>query len=159
MCFLRGTLENFTALRREAGTEIARSGQRLLVGPWAHGSAYGPYPDHHFDVFAGQDTVDLAEPQIRFFDRYLRGASDDRDREPPVRIFVMGENRWRDENEWPLSRARCTRWFLHSDGHASTAGGQLSPEPPGQQPADTTYSIRTTRPPPWAGRPRSPRCC
>ena len=50
--FLGGTLENFSRMRREGGSEAARAGQRLLVGPWAHGSTYGLFPDHSFDVFA-----------------------------------------------------------------------------------------------------------
>ena len=41
----------------------------------------------------------------------------------PVRLFLMGENRWRDEQEWPLTRARLTQFFLHSDTGARGLGG------------------------------------
>jgi len=40
-----------------------------------------------------------------------------------VRIFVMGENKWRDEAAWPLERAKETRYFLHSAGKANSASG------------------------------------
>jgi hypothetical protein len=45
------------------------------------------------------------------------------DAEPPVRIFVMGENRWRDEAEFPLARTRYTSYYLHSAKSPNTAAG------------------------------------
>ena len=37
----------------------------------------------------------------------------------PVRSFVMGDNTWRDELEWPIARAQYTKYFLHSLANAS----------------------------------------
>jgi len=130
--FLRGTLENFARMRREGGAESARRGQKLLVGPWGHGSTYGPYPDHSFPLFAPHDALDLAAVQLRFFARHLKDERNGIDDEPPVRIFVMGDNRWRDEDDWPLARARDTAWYLHGPG-AAGAGRSLSPQPPGEE--------------------------
>jgi putative CocE/NonD family hydrolase len=50
----------------------------------------------------------------------------------------MGENKWRDEQEWPLSRSRATRMYLSSSGHANTrmGDGMLSNRAPGAQPPD-----------------------
>jgi uncharacterized protein len=152
--FLHGTLENFVRLRREAGSELARAGQRLLVGPWAHGSTYGPYPDHSFEMFAPHDAVDLADLQVRFFARHLSDQANGVDDEPPVRIFVMGENRWRDEQDWPLARTRYTQWFLHSDGDAARAGGGLSPIKPADEPPDR-YLYDPHDPAPTVGGPTS----
>jgi putative CocE/NonD family hydrolase len=127
--FLRGTLENFAGMRARAGSERARSRTRLVVGPWAHGSTYGPYPDHSFDLFAPDDGIDVPELQLRFFARELRWVDEGADEEPPVRIFVMGENRWRDEDDWPLGRARETPWYLRSEGRlAREAPGDESPD-------------------------------
>jgi hypothetical protein len=131
--FLGGTLENFGRMRREAATEQACSGTRLLVGPWAHGSTYGTYPDHQFDVFGPEAKIDLEALQLRFFARHLRDQHHELDAEPPVRIFVMGENRWRDEDDWPLARAHTQRWYLHREVDRD---GALSPEPPGEEPHD-----------------------
>jgi hypothetical protein len=114
--FIRGTLENYTGLRARGGSEEARRHTRLVVGPWAHGSTYGPYPDHSFDVFAPDDGLDVPALQLRFFVRHLLGEEQALDDEPPVRIFVMGENRWREEDDWPLARARSSEWFLRADG-------------------------------------------
>jgi putative CocE/NonD family hydrolase len=134
--FLKGTLENFTRMRREGGSEAAREGTRLLIGPWAHGSTFGQYPDHSFKDFEGEDRIELDDLQLRFFAHHLKGDDAGFADEPPVRLFVMGENRWRDEDDWPLARARQERWFLHGEGDAAAAGGSLSPEPPGQEPPD-----------------------
>jgi len=58
--------------------------------------------------------------------------------EPPVRIFVMGDNVWRDENEWPLARTKYTPYYFHSEGQANTRSGDgvLSTEAPGGETAD-----------------------
>jgi uncharacterized protein len=144
--FLRGTLENFTRMRREGGSEAARAGQRLLVGPWAHGSTYGPYPDHSFKIFGPDDAIDLDELQLRFFERHLRDPAASED-DPAVRIFVMGENRWRDEDDWPPPGIRPTPWYLR-------AGGGLSPEGPGDEPPDS-YVYDPADPSPTVGGPTS----
>lgn len=145
--FLHGTLQNFLRMRREAATEEARNGTRLVIGPWAHGSTYGTYPDHRFDVFGAEQDVDLDAQQLRFFARHLRGEHRELDDEPPVRIFVMGENRWRDEDDWPPARAQTERWYLH-------AGGELSPEPPADEPPDE-YVYEPADPAPTIGGPTS----
>jgi hypothetical protein len=143
--FLGGTLENYSRMRQEGGSDAARSGQRLLVGPWAHGTTYGPYPDHSFPRFGGGDRIDLDERQLRWFAHHLRGepAAD----EPPVRIFVMGENRWRDEDGWPLARAREVPWYLR-------AAGALSQQPPGEEEPDV-YVYDSSDPAPTVGGPTS----
>jgi uncharacterized protein len=145
--FLRGTLENFVRMRREGGSETARAGQRLVVGPWAHGSTYGAYPDHSFEPFGPDDAIDLAALQLRYFRRHLGGDAGVADDESPVRIFVMGENRWRDEEDWPLARARPTPWYLH-------AGGILGLEPPGEEPPDE-FTFDPSEPAPTVGGPTS----
>ena len=40
---------------------------------------------------------------LRFFDYWLKGIDNGIASEPPVRLFVMGDNVWRDEQEWPLA--------------------------------------------------------
>jgi putative CocE/NonD family hydrolase len=106
---------NFAATRQWGG--------RLVIGPWTHGT---PTPrktrvgDLDFGKSAGLDYEGLL---LRFFDRWLRGADNGIEREAPVRIFVMGDNAWRDEAEFPLARARPTSYYLR-------AGGRLAPEAP-----------------------------
>ncbi len=134
-------------LRQRGETEEARRGTRLIVGPWAHGSTYGPYPDHSFDRFAPEDSLDVSGEQLRFLARHLRGDGDGLDDEPPVRIFVMGANRWREEDDWPLARAVEEPWYLR-------AGGRLTREPPGDERPDG-YDYDPHDPAPTIGGPTS----
>ncbi len=155
-CFASGTVENFVRMRQEGASDIARSGQRLLMGPWAHGKWTGDYPDLSYGITSSADGIDLHGLALRFFDRHLKGLDNGFDQEAPVRIFVMGENRWREEWEWPLARTQFTPWFLHSDGRAngagySAAGGSLDPAiPAGGEPADL-YLYDPRQPVPTAG--------
>jgi uncharacterized protein len=155
--FLGGTLENFSGMRREGGTEFARTHTRLLVGPWAHGSTYGVYPDHSFDAFSPQDGIDMLSAQLEFLGEQLFEREPDRELAAPaapVRIFVMGANCWRDETDWPLARAVEERWFLHSNGDAATAGGELSRTAPADEPADS-FRFDPRDPAPTIGGPTS----
>ena len=144
--FLAGTLENFVGMRESGGSERARAGTRLIVGPWAHGNAYGGWPDHAFKEFERQDAIDLTELGLEFFRRHIGEDPPDED-EPPVRIFVMGENRWRDESGWPPARARTERWFLRADGG-------LAAEPPADEDPDE-YVYDPRDPAPTIGGPTS----
>jgi putative CocE/NonD family hydrolase len=136
---LTGTLKNFSGLRAHAANDTARRNQRLIVGPWTHA---GPtiksttIGDVDYGPAAGLDAHALQE---RWFDAWLRpGVRSDGFDGPPVRIFVMGDNKWRDELEWPLARAKPTAFYLHSGGSANTAAGNgsLSLAPPAAESRD-----------------------
>ena len=75
---------------------------------------------------------------LRWFDYWLKGMDNGIMDEAPVRIFVMGDNVWRDEQEWPLARAQPVDYYLHSRGKANSlrGNGSLSAEAPGSEPAD-----------------------
>jgi putative CocE/NonD family hydrolase len=59
-----------------------------------------------------------------------------------VQLFILGENKWRGEYEWPLARTRYTEFFLHSRGSANTVRGDgwLSTEPPAADDQPDTYA-------------------
>lgn len=128
---LTGTLRNFTGLRANAATETARRHQRLVIGPWTHARPNASTTSIG-DVDFGPDAGFSAdEVMLGWFDHWLRGGADvasgfsrtNPADQAPVRLFVMGENRWRDEQEWPLARATVTEYFLRSGGHAATLSG------------------------------------
>jgi len=120
-------------------------GQRLIIGPWDHLNSTGIYPDRRFGLTADAITQDLTSEHLRFFDRWLRGRTDagrlrfGSDPEPPVKIFVMGIDQWREEQDWPLPDTRYESWYLHGSGRANTAAGdgRLSTDAPGDTAADT----------------------
>lgn len=139
--FLGGTLDNFTTLSEHAATEHARRNQRLIVGPWTHSDQTGAAGELHFGGFAAAMAIQLEQVQIGFLRRAVAGEDASG---PRVRLFVMGDNVWRDENEWPLARTRWTRWYLH-------AGGSLSPSEPAQDVAPSRYVYDPSDPTPTVG--------
>jgi putative CocE/NonD family hydrolase len=75
---------------------------------------------------------------LDWYDRWLKDGKKKEGGEHPIRIFVMGENAWRDEKEWPLARTLYTEYYLHSEGSANTleGDGALAEESPGAEPPD-----------------------
>ncbi len=132
-------------------TPESRGLSKLLVGPWSHGNI-GSAALYGTVGFGGEAELDFVEERLRWYDRRLKGIDNGMDDEAPVRIFVMGENVWRSEQEWPLARAQGTRYYLHSRGGAnSTSGvGSLSATPPGEEPADR-FSYDPENPVPTLG--------
>ena len=142
--FLGGTLANYVGMRARGGTEAARQGQRLVVGPWHHMvSPSNIAGEVDFGAGANALAVDLDGMGIRWFDQWLRHDEPPPSQDPPVRLFVMGENRWRTFADWPAPEAVDTAWYLHSGGRAQSlrGDGSLSPEPPtAEEPFDAFVS-------------------
>jgi uncharacterized protein len=117
-----------TSLNYIALSKNKKSLQRLIMGPWWHGG------QRHTNAgeaeFGADAAINFNDFQVRWFDRWLKAIDNGVDREPPVRIFVMGggdghktaEGRifvgghWRDEHEWPLARTVVTPYYLHTNG-------------------------------------------
>ena len=120
--FIKGSIRNYEGMRAGAATEAARAGQRLLVGPWAHAATS---PEGKIgDVTYGRGAVlDMTRTALRWFDFALKGVRNEYADAPPVSIFVMGENVWRAEREFPLARTRHTKYFLRSGRGANGVGG------------------------------------
>src|SRR5207245_535029 len=112
--FLGGTLRNYIGIRAQGAAQEARQGQKLLIGPWQHGASRGPgiAGDHYFGLGSDPQAIDLDGLLLRWFDYWLKGIDNGIMHEPPVRIFVMGDNVWRDEQAWPLARAQAVRYYL-----------------------------------------------
>jgi hypothetical protein len=124
--FQGGSLRNYMGIKAHGGSEAARAGQRLLIVIGGHAGGgrkigaidFGPAAE---DVAVTENAVIL-----EWYDYLLQGKQNAFATGKPVRIFVMGENKWRDEDDWPLARARDTRYYLHSTGKANTAAGDGS---------------------------------
>ena len=122
-----GVLSTFTKLASKGGSHRVK----LIMGPWGHEMhLMRKVGDHDFGLSAGGDAVDLIGLHLRWFDYWLKDIDNGVVDEPPVRIFVMGDNRWRNENEWPLARTHYTKYFFRSDASPHGADGLLTREPP-----------------------------
>ncbi|HEX6522095.1 MAG TPA: CocE/NonD family hydrolase [Streptosporangiaceae bacterium] len=114
--FLGGTLDNFAVLSRFAANAAARAGQRLIVGPWTHTDRTGVTGELSFGPGASEQAVGLERVQMEFL-RTVAGGGEPAG--PRVKLFVMGDNVWRDEDDWPLARTQWTRWYLRVSGSLS----------------------------------------
>jgi uncharacterized protein len=112
--FLQGTLDNFNQMRRRGVPT------KLLIGPWSHAATSNPVGELNFGFGAQAAFIDLRYDfqtlQLRWFDHWLQGIDTGLLEEPPVKIFVMGANLWRDESEFPLARAVEEDIFLRANG-------------------------------------------
>ena len=98
-----------------AATDVAREQTKLILGPWNHTSLNTRKTKFGQVEFGTNAGVDYDEELLRWFDRILKGNTSERSL-PPVSIFIMGDNKWRSEGEWPLKRTVYTDYYLHSDG-------------------------------------------
>jgi putative CocE/NonD family hydrolase len=123
--FLPGQLRDFRVLQGAGGPA------RLTVGPWTH-IAFTNVP---------------FQEAVEFGLAYARGEQPPQ--RAPVRLFVMGEEVWRDFDSWPPSGHPAQRFHLQ-------AGGALSGEPAGESAPDR-YRYDPTDPTPAVGGVRMVR--
>jgi len=151
--FNDGTIRNFIGMRAEGATEAARSGQRLVIGPWSHSTDSGIFPERHYGLESGLGAQDPTTLHHRFYDHFLKGISNGVESEAPVRVFVLGANEWRDEQNWPPDDARVRAFHIRGNGRAnsSTGDGQLSTEPAAAGEAADAYIYDPRDPVPTMG--------
>jgi len=135
--FLGGTLRNYARLKNDAGTEAARRRQRLMIYVGGHAGGSAEKKVGAVD-FGDRLPFDLEEVTLRWYDTLLKGIGNGVDHEKPVKIFVMGKNDWREEDDWPLERTKATRYYLRSTKPANglEGGGTLSTAAPAEEEPD-----------------------
>ena len=148
-----GWYDNYVESDLEAFHVLSKTNRNvwIVIGPWPH-TFNTPFPG----VDYGRDAaVGLRPAQLRWFDRWVKGevpkaevpkggaAKEAESSAHPVRLFVMGANRWRDEEEWPLARARNTKYYL---GAAGLLGGE-----PLKSSAPDTFVYDSRNPAPTTG--------
>ncbi len=148
-CFIGETLRQYEAMKQRS-TEAGLRPPRLLVGPWTHADFGSTFGDLDFGLGASGVFVnhrgDLTDRHLAWFDATLKGDESALENTPPVQVFVMGENRWRDYEEWPPPGARTEDWHLR-------AGGTLTREPGGPEDRPSTYDYDPEDPVPTLGGP------
>ena len=155
--FNDGTLRNFAGMRTGGATAEARSGQRLIVGPWSHSADLGIFPERHYGSMAGLGWLDPTTLHRRWFDHWLKGIDPGVDREAPVKVFVMGADGG--------ARNRTGRPTMRSSGRG-TCAATAAPTARGDGRLTTKHRARARRPflydprhpvRRWAGDPQPER--
>ena len=140
----------------EGLSRAKHSPQRLVIGPWVHGSQGSNVAGEV--EFTREAAIDLLGFRLRWYDRWLRGEQNRVDDDAPVLLYIMGTGddrrspagrlthggSWRSEREWPIARTRPTPLFLHADG-------SLSSSAPSVEGSSTTYTFDPRHPVPTIG--------
>jgi hypothetical protein len=144
-----GTPANFAAM-----TAAGRGGQRLLMGPWTH-QVNASRLIGELD-FGHDAVIDLDATMTGFLDETARGRAPAAP-SPPVRVFLMGANRWLDLPAWPPPGSAQRTWYLDSGGRANSRFGDgrlVDDAPPEGTPADG-WRHDPDRPVPFITEPSS----
>jgi uncharacterized protein len=73
---------------------------------------------------------------LRWYDHWLKGRDTGLQNDPPVKVFVMGANRWRYAQDWPLPETRWDRYYLDSFRAHESRWKSIA----GRVPANATHS-------------------
>jgi putative CocE/NonD family hydrolase len=145
--FVESDLAAFSSLHANSGAH------RIVIGPWPHNMSA-----KFTNVDFGKDSgAPIRRMQIEWFDQWLKSKDTPLMSRPPIHIFVMGANRWRDEQEWPPARAKMTSLYLTSRSRANTLDGDgiLAARPQRRSPPDR-FEFDPNNPVPTAG---GSNCC
>ncbi len=138
--FQRSTIGSYKTMTEKAASAVARNGQRLIMGPWVHGWNVSPQVG---DLDFGEDAViGVEELLLEWFDYWMKDGPAPAG--APIKLFVMGENVWREENEWPLARTEYQPYYLHEDQ-------SLSNQMPSGRSGSLRYSYDPADPVPTIG--------
>lgn len=138
--FLRSTIGSYKTMTEQAASQTARDGQRMIIGPWPHGWNQSQTVG---DLDFGPDAlIGVDDLLLEWFDYWMKDGEAPEGK--PIRIFVMGENVWREEDEWPLASTEYTSYYLHDDL-------SLSPDMPSSGDGRLRYTYDPADPVPTLG--------
>ena len=98
------------------------------------------------DVFEAQEMFDEIayheQELLPFYDHYLKGSKNGYPDRSPVRLYIRGEEGYREEKEWPLKRAKVTPFYLKKSKSGSVISindGGLNAKPAAANAGSTSY--------------------
>jgi putative CocE/NonD family hydrolase len=153
--FNAGTLRNYMGAKAHGSTDAARTQQHLLIEIGGHAGFGRRIGDVDFGPHALENVY--TDVILDWYDFLLKGIKNEFATDKPVKLFVMGVNEYRQEDDWPPPQARSTKYFLHSTSKANSlrGDGSLSTSAPKSDAADT-YVYNPGNPAPTVG---GPLCC
>src|SRR5579884_1099740 len=153
--FLAGTLRNYMGAKAHGATDAARTQQHLLIEIGGHAGFGRRIGDVDFGTHALENGY--TDVILDWYDYLFKGIKNEYATDKPVRVFTMGVNEYRQEDDWPPPQAQYTKYFLHSSGKANSlrGDGTLSVTAPKAESADS-YVYNPANPTPTFG---GPLCC
>jgi putative CocE/NonD family hydrolase len=120
-------------------TQYGHPNQKLVLGPWGHtDTAMRRIGDRDFGP---QAILDLQRDYLRWFDYWLKGIDNGILKEPLVKIFTMGSNKWLEGSVYPLPNTRFEKWYL-------APGGRLNLDAPSPDAPPDRYTYDPEDPTP-----------
>jgi uncharacterized protein len=153
--FSIGTLRNYVGVKARGATEAARNQQHLLMQIGGHAGFGRRIGDVDFGPHALENPY--TEVILDWYDYLFKGVHNHFSTDKPVKVFVMGANEYRQEDDWPPPQVHYVNYFLHSGGKANSLRGDgfLSTAMPKSEASDS-FVYDPANPVPTIG---GPLCC
>lgn len=140
----------FNLLQKNGVSVTVRDNQFVIVAPTTHCKHDAATEETIVgERNVGDARLDYWSIYLDWFDYWLRGDDNGITERPRVQYYVMGANAWRTAETWPIPETRYENYYFRSGGRANSrmGDGQLSMQPPGEEPADVfTYDPVTPVP-------------
>ncbi len=113
-----GTFINYIGMKNSSATNYSRENQSLIIGPWPHsvntstklgGIDFGPTA-----------LIDLHKLELDWFRKHLNQESVKTEK---IKIFVMGDNEWKNFDDWPVPGTVRNDLYLSSNSRANSRFG------------------------------------
>jgi uncharacterized protein len=153
--FNAGTLRNYMGAKKYGANEAARTQQHLLIEIGGHAGFGRRIGDVDFGPHAVENVY--TDVILDWYDFLFKGIKNEFATDKPVKLFTMGADEYRQEDDWPPPEARATKYFLHSKGKANSlrGDGSVSTVMAKSEPPDV-YVYNPANPTPTIG---GPLCC
>jgi len=153
--FLGGTMRNYMGAKAHGATEAARTQQHMLIEIGGHAGFGRRIGDVDFGPHALENVY--TDVILDWYDFLFKGIKNEYATDKPVKVFTMGVNEYRQEDDWPPPQAQSIKYYLHSSGRANSlrGDGSLSTSAPKSEASDA-YVYDPKNPVPTFG---GPLCC
>lgn len=105
---------------------------KLTIGPWEHGGKYS------CSTYApGLAEFNHTAEFLKFFDYHLKGIENGLYDEPKIHYYTVGEESWKNTDQWPPKTSKTLDYYLSASNKLSTTQSQ-------EENAFDKYTIDTT---------------
>ena len=132
--YVRPTVQNFKGIRKQGRSNKTRQSQKLILGPWLHGGRVAPETETF--KFGPDAQIDHAALVLRWHDYWLKGIDTGIMKEPAVRVYLIGAERWLEADSWPYPGTQYLQYYLRAGQGQPTGSlndGRLLVEAPASE--------------------------
>ncbi|MCL6583259.1 MAG: CocE/NonD family hydrolase [bacterium] len=149
----RGSTVFFKGMRQQAATAEAREAQRLLIGAWDHDLLAPDCDDLPAEEAAMIQRAALRNAlndELAWFDQHLMGIEPGPSTRSRVTIYLTGQHRWLDFEDWPPPDTQPVNYYLAAAAMAGRRFGRLQRSISATGPLESSYLFDPNDPTPFA---------